>query len=53
MVFLLGVVGFGLALIGLFGKDYESGFPNLKEAFFTLFASGMGTFKVTFNISIS
>lgn len=42
MVFLLGVVGFGIALMGLFNSDNTSGFPNVKESFFTLFASGMG-----------
>ena len=43
LVFLLGVIGFGIALMGLFNDD-KSGFPNIKESFFTLFASGMGNF---------
>ena len=34
-------MGFGVALMGLF-TDASYGFPNLKEAFFTLFSSGLG-----------
>lgn len=49
MVFLLGVIGFGIALMGLFNDD-SSGFPNVKVSFFTLFASGMG--KLFINIKI-
>jgi hypothetical protein len=52
MVFLLGVVGFGIALMGMF-TDKAYGFPNLKETFFTLFSSGLGWLSLYHSISLS
>lgn len=40
-VFFFGIIGFGIALMGLF-SDGHVDFPNIKETIYTLFSAGLG-----------